>query len=272
MSDLIIEELIPGGILIVEKPAGITSHDVIDQVRSKYGTMSVGHAGTLDPFATGELIVLLNEYTKYSNTFLTLSKTYTFEAILGKKTLSGDLEDKVIAENTDIKFDKELFENKIKEKLDFYLKEYYQVVPILSSIKVAGFKLRELTRNSSNPKVVKRIELNIPDNEILVQTDSKERITSESDIGVFDLTRGIKYVLLPKRKVDIVSYSNLKLSLDDKGNIVMSGDIKVSSGTYIRKLVEDITENSLNIYSYLSKLSRTYDRDLILKAISNIKT
>jgi tRNA U55 pseudouridine synthase TruB len=59
---------------------------------------------------------------------------------------------------------------------------------------------------------------------------------------------------------------------DEKKDIVMSGDIKVSSGTYIRKLVEDITENSLNVYSYLSKLSRKYDRDLILKAISNIKT
>jgi tRNA U55 pseudouridine synthase TruB len=52
----------------------------------------------------------------------------------------------------------------------------------------------------------------------------------------------------------------------------MSGEIEVSSGTYIRKLVEDITENSLSIFSYLSKLSRKYDRDSILKAISQIKT
>jgi tRNA pseudouridine(55) synthase len=272
MSDLKIEELIPGSILIVDKPKGITSHDVIDQVRNKYGTMSVGHAGTLDPFATGELIVLLNEYTKYSNTFLTLKKSYIFEAILGKKTLSGDLEDKVIAENTDVKFDKEIFESKIKEQLEKYLREYYQVVPILSSIKVAGYKLRELTRNSSNPKAVKRKELDISDNEILVQTDSKERITTESDIGVFDLKRGVKYILLPKRKVDIVSYKDIKVERNEDGVITMSGEIDVSSGTYIRKLVEDITENSLNIYSYLSSLSRKYDRDSILKAISSIKT
>jgi len=157
-------------------------------------------------------------------------------------------------------------------KLDIYVKEYYQVVPILSSIKVSGYKLRELTRNSPNPKVVKRKDLSITDSEILKQTESKEIISSESDIGVFDLSRGTKYILLPKRKVDIISYSNLKVSLDEKENIVMSGDIEVSSGTYIRKLVEDITENSLGIYSYLSKLSRIYDRDLILKAISQLKT
>ncbi len=271
MSDLKIEELIPSGILIVDKPKGITSHDVIDLIRKKYQTSAVGHAGTLDPFATGGLIVLLNEYTKYSDTFLTLKKSYIFEAILGKKTLSGDLEDKVISENTDIKFEKEMFEVKIKEQLDKYLKEYYQVVPILSSIKVAGFKLRELTRNSNNPMVIKRNKLDISDNEILIQTDSKESITSESDIGVFDLKRGLKYILLPKRKVDIVSYRDIKVEKNESV-ITMSGEIEVSSGTYIRKLVEDITENSLSIYSYLSKLSRKYDRDSILKAISQLKT
>jgi len=270
--NLKLEELIPSGILVVQKAAGYTSHDVIDQIRKQYGTSAVGHAGTLDPFATGELIVLLNDYTKYSNIFLTLGKTYSFEAILGKKTLSGDLEDKVIAENKEIKFEKEVFEKKIREQLDLYLKEYYQVVPILSSIKVSGYKLRELTRNSPDPKVVKRKDLSVPESEILKQTESKEIISSESDIGVFDLTRGTKYILLPKRKVDIISYSNLKVDKNEKENIVMSGDIEVSSGTYIRKLVEDITENSLGIYSYLSKLSRKYDRDLILKAISQLKT
>jgi tRNA U55 pseudouridine synthase TruB len=89
---------------------------------------------------------------------------------------------------------------------------------------------------------------------------------------VFDLKRGVKYILLPKRKVDIVSYKDIKVEKYEDGIITMSGEIEVSSGTYIRKLVEDITENSLSIFSYLSKLSRKYDRDSILKAISQIKT
>jgi tRNA pseudouridine55 synthase len=83
MSDLKIEELIPGSILIVDKPKGITSHDVIDQVRNKYGTMSVGHAGTLDPLATGLLIVCTGAATKTIEQLMGFEKEYTGTVFLG---------------------------------------------------------------------------------------------------------------------------------------------------------------------------------------------
>lgn len=82
--------------MIVDKPAGLTSHDVVGQVRRIRGTRRVGHAGTLDPMATGVLVVLLGEATKLSGVLTTDAKTYEAEVTFGISTESLDADGKVL--------------------------------------------------------------------------------------------------------------------------------------------------------------------------------
>ena len=89
----------PEGILLVDKPKGITSHDVVVRVRRAYGMKQVGHAGTLDPMATGLVIILVGKATKVSQFLMSLDKVYTGEVTLGIKTDSYDAEGEVTEEN-----------------------------------------------------------------------------------------------------------------------------------------------------------------------------
>ena len=81
---------LPCGILPVDKPAGLTSHDVVQRVRKALGTRRVGHSGTLDPFATGLLVILVGEAARLQSVFLGKNKTYRAEMSVGRSTDTGD--------------------------------------------------------------------------------------------------------------------------------------------------------------------------------------
>lgn len=116
------------GALLVDKPAGSTSHDVVAGVRREHGG-KVGHAGTLDPFATGLLIVLLGRATRLQRFLLELPKTYVATAKLGWRSSTGDP-------------DGELTETgKIPGSLDLPTGEIEQRVPMTSAVKVEGERL-----------------------------------------------------------------------------------------------------------------------------------
>ena len=83
------------GIMLIDKPAGITSHDVVARVRRSLGGVKTGHAGTLDPFATGLLIVLVGAATKAQRTLMELPKRYLVEARLGALSSTGDTEGEI---------------------------------------------------------------------------------------------------------------------------------------------------------------------------------
>ena len=89
----------PVGILLVDKPSGPTSHDVVEQVRKAAGIRRVGHAGTLDPFASGLLLLLLGSATRLSEYFLGMETGYDATLRLGMETDSWDLEGEVIRED-----------------------------------------------------------------------------------------------------------------------------------------------------------------------------
>lgn len=84
------------GILLIDKPAGMTSHDVVDAVRRALGGVKTGHAGTLDPFATGLLIVLVGRATKAQRRFMELPKRYETVARLGARSSTGDTEGEIV--------------------------------------------------------------------------------------------------------------------------------------------------------------------------------
>lgn len=85
------------GVLLIDKPAGMTSHDVVAAVRRALGGVKVGHAGTLDPFATGLLIVLVGRATKAQRRFMELPKRYETLARLGAVSSTGDTEGEIVA-------------------------------------------------------------------------------------------------------------------------------------------------------------------------------
>ena len=130
------------GIIVVNKPGGITSHDVVDFVRKRLKIRRVGHAGTLDPIATGVLLILVGRCTKLFNHFLDFDKEYLATLTLGKRTTSGDREGKVL-ETRDYS---NITDGKIREVFNSYLGEILQVPPMVSALKYRGKRLYLLAR------------------------------------------------------------------------------------------------------------------------------
>ncbi len=130
------------GVLLVDKPQGITSHDVVDSVRRLYRTRRVGHAGTLDPMATGLLIILVGKATKASDALMAQEKEYLGEATLGVVTDSQDA-DGITLETNEVPA---ISEAQIQATLQAMLGEQFQTPPMHSAKKIGGKKLYELAR------------------------------------------------------------------------------------------------------------------------------
>ena len=130
--------------ILINKPKGITSHDVIDYLRKVTGIRKIGHSGTLDPLANGLLIVGIGrESTRQLEKFLKLPKTYLAEIFLGQERDTDDAEGKIISEKKNLQpFPVE----KIKKTLSKFLGEQKQIPPKFSAIKIKGRKAYQLAR------------------------------------------------------------------------------------------------------------------------------
>ena len=135
------------GILIVDKKEGLTSFDVVRDVRKEFNTKKVGHVGTLDPMATGVLVVLIGKATKLSDYLMLHDKEYIAELKLGIKTDTGDRTGKIINEDNNFSL-KNIQEKEVLKILNSFLGEQDQIPPMYSAIKVNGKKLYELARNN----------------------------------------------------------------------------------------------------------------------------
>ena len=134
--------LAPQGLLLVDKPAGQTSFSIVACVRKKTMQPTVGHAGTLDPFATGLLVILLGKlWTKQSNTFLNHDKEYEAVLRLGQSTDSYDRDGVVVDTSAVIPTSTE-----IEQCLLQFQGSYLQTPPMFSAKKVDGKRLYELAR------------------------------------------------------------------------------------------------------------------------------
>lgn len=130
------------GILIVNKPKGCTSYQVVGKIRKILNIRQVGHIGTLDPNATGVLPILIGTATKTSKYLIEHDKEYIATLKLGKQTDTGDIEGKVIKEeNVPV-----IKKGEIENVLQNFLGIQYQIPPIYSSIKVNGKKAYEYAR------------------------------------------------------------------------------------------------------------------------------
>lgn len=206
------------GILLVDKPAGWTSFDVVakirGQIRKEYQKqgikptkrqLKVGHAGTLDPFATGLLVILLGDATKKATEFLKLDKVYEATIRLGQTSTTGDPEGKIT--NHPLAQGLALSKTEVEAALQKFMGEITQVPPIFSAIKVNGQR-------------------------------------------AYKLAHAGKEVEIPSRRVTIYSIELLDYSYPE-----LKIRTHVSSGTYIRTLAEDIGKN-LGVGAYCKELRR----------------
>lgn len=257
---------IPSGILALNKPTGITSHDLVDRVRVKLKTRRVGHAGTLDPFASGLMIILIGNTTKLSNQLLFEDKEYLFDVLLGIATDTQDPEGRITSQMGIAK----MFKNTlIQQVLNSFLTNYSQRIPLYSSISINGIRLRELARSSSKFTV----------------KDTSVTFSLKADSFVYKKLFRQKKLKGEKFTIELPTRDTAIYSIELLGSKMVSGDqiklqqekvnpqdkyqllnirAKVSKGTYIRQLATDIGERLGEIPAMLYKLERTKIGDLSL--------
>lgn len=139
------------GLLIFDKEKGITSHDLVYKVRKKLGIKKVGHTGTLDPMATGVLVISIGKGTKTSDYILSSDKVYEAKIKLGVLTDSYDITGKILEEEN-VNFNEE----EIKDALIKLTGKISQRPPIYSALKVKGKKLYEYAREGKDVEIKKR--------------------------------------------------------------------------------------------------------------------
>ena len=167
------------GVLFVNKPEGLTSRDVVNQISRIYGTKKVGHTGTLDPMATGVLIVCLGSYTKLVNLLTSSYKEYIADMKFGVNTDTGDVTGNVLeTKEVNLSYDE------LKRVIDTFPKEYIQTVPKYSAVKVNGKKLYEYAREGKEVELPKR-QVFIEELELLEYQDGIARFRCVVSKGTY---------------------------------------------------------------------------------------
>ena len=237
-------------ILLIDKPAGISSFGVVakirDKLRAKFGhKIKVGHTGTLDPFATGLLIILTGKMTKKSNEFLKLDKVYDATLKLGFTSTTGDPEGQVQKYEQSIKSTKtEEHKGKICQRQILAAEGAKQCDKIsdlshCEASEVSGFYAFSTIELALKSFVG-----------VIEQTPPRFSAIKVNGQRAYKLARKGQDFEIPSRKVEIYSIDILSYDYPD-----LTIRVHCSSGTYIRTLAEDIGK-ALNTGAYLTALRR----------------
>jgi tRNA pseudouridine55 synthase len=225
------------GILIIDKHAGLTSHDVVARVRRILSERRVGHTGTLDPFATGVLVVLVGRATRLAQFLSGALKEYEAVIRFGYATDTGDLTGKRLetsgAQNEDGALVQTWSEREIEAALDTLRGEIEQVPPMYSAKKIQGRKLYELARRGLE---VERAAVRVTIHELEA------------------VRRGDGDALLRHNEDETID---------------LSIRVRCSAGTYIRTLAETIGER-LGTRAHLAALRRTRAGDFQIEGSMNL--
>jgi tRNA pseudouridine55 synthase len=214
-------------IVLVDKPANMTSFGVVARVRSFYSRklgvkkVKVGHSGTLDPFATGLLVVLIGKATKQQDKYMHQDKEYLATIKLGETSTTGDPEGE-ITKSRDCFTSLAMTEEKVQQTLQKFVGKITQTPPIYSAIKIDGQRAYNLARNGKSPE-------------------------------------------MPTRQVEIYELELLEYVFP-----LLKIRAKVSSGTYIRTLAEDIGVD-LGTGAYTMELRRTKIGDFDVKDAKSLQ-
>lgn len=140
------------GVIVVNKPPGITSHDVVGFIRRKFKMRRVGHAGTLDPLATGVLVMLLGRSTKLFDRFVAFDKSYRATLRLGTRTTTADIMGQVIEE----KPFSGITRSRVEEVFRGFVGDIEQKPPMVSAVKHQGQRLYQIAREGKSVERVAR--------------------------------------------------------------------------------------------------------------------
>lgn len=242
------------GIIVVNKPKGITSFDVIRKLKKILKTKKIGHTGTLDPLATGVMLVCVEKATKLASDLEAKDKIYIADFDIGYATDTYDIEGKKIAENI-IEVSKENLKQTIKK----FIGNIKQIPPMYSAIKIDGNKLYHLARKGievERPERDVTIEyinlLDFKDNKVKIETKVSKGCYIRSlvyDIGQ-DLGTYATMIALQRKQVGDYSLEN-SYSLEQIEKMVLNNDFK------FLKTIEEIfsydkyslqTEKELTLY------------------------
>ena len=196
-------------LLLVNKPKGISSFDVIRILRKKLGAKKMGHAGTLDPLAEGLMLIGVgDEGTKTLSNYLKLPKTYIAEILIGERRTTADMEGQIVEEkNADA-----LNCDEVKKVLEKMAGRINLPVPIFSAVKVKGEPLYKIARETLKKEGIAALDK-------LTQTAPQKEME----------------VLVAK----FIS-CRCRVSGDKKDRLLVKAEFEVSSGTYIRSLAEEL--------------------------------
>ena len=158
------------GNLLVDKPKGITSHDVVDRVRKTFDTKKVGHAGTLDPMATGLLVVAVGSATRFLQYLSLEPKIYEGEITFGVSTTTQDAEGEVVSQCDASSLTESAIENAVLQ----FVGEIEQVPPMHSAVQVEGKRLYEMARKG---ETVERKSRTVQVQEFCVSLQSLNKAT-----------------------------------------------------------------------------------------------
>ena len=217
------------GIIVVNKPKGITSFDVIRKLKKILKTKKIGHTGTLDPLATGVMLVCVGRATKLASDLEVKDKVYIADFDIGYATDTYDIEGKKIAENI-IEVSKENLEQSLKK----FIGNIKQVPPMYSAIKIDGNKLYHLAR--------KGIEVERPERDVTIEyinlldfKDNKAKIETKVSKGCYirsliydigqDLGTYATMTALQRKQVGDYSLEN-SYSLEQIEEMVLNNDFK----------------------------------------------
>jgi tRNA pseudouridine55 synthase len=210
------------GLVIVDKPAGRTSHDVVTRIRRLAGTRRVGHAGTLDPMATGVLVVGVEKATRLLGHLALTEKQYAATIRLGQATDSGDADGKIVSSASAAG----LSEAELRAAAAQLTGEIRQVPPAVSAIKVAGERAYRLARAGAAPE--------LPARTVTVRT--------------LDV-RAVRRAAVPEAPGGPAATA--------AGDLIdVDVEITCSSGTYVRAIARDLG-GALGVGGHLTALRRT---------------
>lgn len=219
------------GIIIINKPQGFTSQDVVSKTKKILNVKKAGHTGTLDPLATGVLPVLLGNYTKLSKYLIEHDKTYIAKIKLGERRVTGDQEGEVI--ETKQVNDENISVENVENVLKSFLGKQMQTPPIYSAIKVDGKKLYEYARQGIDVKIEPReievykldlLNVDLEEKEIEISVSCSKgtyiRVLCEDIAKKLDTVGYMSYlnrIVVDKFKIeDAIDFETLEKNKDDE--------------------------------------------------------
>ncbi len=230
------------GIVLINKGKNCTSRDVVNQVSKILKTKKIGHTGTLDPIATGILVLCIGKATKLVEVITSYDKEYEAEVILGIKTDTKDITGKILKEEKAI-ISKENIEKCLKQMIG----TYNQTVPIYSAVKINGKKLYEYARNNEEIELPKR---KVTIKELKLISD----ITYEKEKTKFKIKCHVSKGTYIRSLIEDIATNLNTIGTMENLKRTKQGNFQITSANTI----QDIENNKFKIYPIEEILEKFY--------------